>query len=64
MQQMFHFHWDFEQICPLQCYLMDNQLKNLKKTMCLEVRHRRPQFFFFDFAKKTNIVLFLCEAIL
>ena len=47
MQQMFHFHWDFEQICPLQCYLMDNQLKNLKKTMCLEVRHRRPQFFFF-----------------
>ena len=29
MQPMFHFHWDFEQICPLQYYLMDNQLKNL-----------------------------------
>ena len=65
MQPMFYFHWDFEQICPLQCYLVDNQLKNLLKTMFLDIPNCRcPQFLFFDFAKKSNIVLFLFESIL
>ena len=59
MQPMFHFHWDFEQICPLQYYLMDNQLKNLLKRMVFDVRHRRClQFLFLSTLQRSQTSFF------